>query len=216
MHAQETRSRQFLILAHSLNPISIRQSISNQSDSPFRLRSSIIHRLFQKKKERKKKRQRKKVYFFDLYIRTKARKALFFSQYPFPSAAISWKTYEGGGGGGGKKREKLFIHRLSTLLRVFQSPLEFRILVPVCTYSRIYARVTRMPVSVARAAPVANIKEGGRAGVPRENTGRGEGGGIYIYIHIYTYIPCSEIRNTLDDSLSSAGKQPHSRNSLPG
>lgn len=42
-------------------------------------------------------------------------------------------------------------------------------------------------MSVARAAPVANIKEGGRAGVPRENTGRGEGGGIYIYTYIYVH-----------------------------
>lgn len=67
-----------------------------------------------------------------------------------------------------------------------------------------------MSVSVA-VAPVANIKEGrARAGVPRENTGRGGVPGLY------TYIPCSEIRNTLDESLSSAGKQPHSRNSLPG
>lgn len=34
-----------------------------------------------------------------------------------------------------RRKEKLFIHRLSTysLLRVFQSPVEFRILVPVCT-----------------------------------------------------------------------------------
>lgn len=39
-----------------------------------------------------------------------------------------------------------------------------------------------MSVSVA-VAPVANIKEGrARAGVPRENTGRGGGAG-FIYVH---------------------------------
>lgn len=69
-------------------------------------------------------------------------------------------------------------------------------------------------VSVQRAAPVANIKQGRGgpvcAGAPRENRG------VYIYIHAYVcmYVYASEIRNTLDESLARANSR--SRNSLPG
>lgn len=82
--------------------------------------------------------------------------------------------------GGEKKRKTFhpsFIHVITSISisrRISNS------LVPVCTYPRIYARVTRTSVSV-----VANIKEGrgARAGAPRENTGRGGEGAGFIYVH---------------------------------
>lgn len=82
--------------------------------------------------------------------------------------------------GGEKKRKTFhpsFIHVITSISishRISNS------LVPVCTYPRIYARVTRTSVSV-----VANIKEGrgARAGAPRENTGRGGEGAGFIHVH---------------------------------
>lgn len=154
----------------------------------------------------KRKKERRESVF--LRYTHKSAKPSFFSQYPLYHRRVVPLPLGKLTKGGEKKRKTFhpsFIHVITSISisrRISNS------LVPVCTYPRIYARVTRTSVSV-----VANIKEGrGRARARHVKTQGGEG----REPGLYTYIPCSEIRNTLDDSLSSAGKQPHSRNSLPG
>lgn len=154
----------------------------------------------------KRKKERRESVF--LRYTHKSAKPSFFSRYPLYHRRVVPLPLGKLAKGGEKKRKTFhpsFIHVITSISisrRISNS------LVPVCTYPRIYARVTRTSVSV-----VANIKEGrGRARARHVKTQGGEG----REPGLYTYIPCSEIRNTLDDSLSSAGKQPHSRNSLPG
>lgn len=154
----------------------------------------------------KRKKERRESVF--LRYTHKSAKPSFFSRYPLYHRRVVPLPLGKLTKGGEKKRKTFhpsFIHVITSISisrRISNS------LVPVCTYPRIYARVTRTSVSV-----VANIKEGrGRARARHVKTQGGEG----REPGLYTYIPCSEIRNTLDDSLSSAGKQPHSRNSLPG
>lgn len=116
-HARvHARRRESLILAHS-----VRQSISN--------RSSIFLQ--------KEKRKGESVYFFD--IPTKARNRRSSLDIPSITAALFLFLLENLRRGA-RKREKLFIHRLSTLLRAFQSPVEFRILSFPYVHIRGYTR----------------------------------------------------------------------------
>lgn len=116
-HARvHARRRESLILAHS-----VRQSISN--------RSSIFLQ--------KEKRKEERVYFSD--IPTKARNRRSSLDIPSITAALFLFLLENLRRGP-KKREKLFIHRLSTLLRAFQSPVEFRILSFPYVHIRGYTR----------------------------------------------------------------------------
>lgn len=121
-HARvHARRRESLILAHSSNPTSVRQSIS--------YRSSIFLQ--------KEKRKEERVYFSD--IPTKARNRRSSLDIPSITAALFLFLLENLRRGA-KKREKLFIHRLSTLLRAFQSPVEFRILSFPYVHIRGYTR----------------------------------------------------------------------------
>lgn len=116
-HARvHARRRESLILAHS-----VRQSISN--------RSSIFLQ--------KEKRKEERVYFSD--IPTKARNRRSSLDIPSITAALFLFLLENLRRGA-RKREKLFIHRLSTLLRAFQSPVEFRILSFPYVHIRGYTR----------------------------------------------------------------------------
>lgn len=166
----------FSLLAHSFridSSINLRSNSSNLLD----YRPIFFH------EKEKKETKKENIFLSYIYIKARNRIILFSNTLSIARSFSSRGKLRKERAGRKKRGEKLFIHRLSTLLRVFQSPVEFRILSFPYVHIRGYTRrVTRMSVSVA-VAPVANIKEGrARAGVPRENTGRGGGAG-FIYVH---------------------------------
>lgn len=125
---------------------------------------------------KRKKKRRESVFL--LNIPTKARNRR--SSLDIPSITAALFLFRGKLTKGGEKKRKTFhpsfIHVITSISisrRISNS------LVPVCTYPRIYARVTRTSVSV-----VANIKEGrGRARARHVKTGRGGEGAGFIYVH---------------------------------
>lgn len=119
------------------------------------------------------------------------------------SPALLWKTYIRGAKRGGEKGKTFhpsFIH----VLVITSISISRRI---SNSRSRMYIGYKDASVSVQRAAPVANIKQGRGgpvcAGAPRENRG--------VYIHAYVCMYMHPRYTKHIGRLSGAGKQPQSK-----
>lgn len=121
------------------------------------------------------------------------------------SPALLWKTYIRGAKRGGEKGEKKNFHPSFIHVLVITSiSISRRI---SNSRSRMYIGYKDASVSVQRAAPVANIKQGRGgpvcAGAPRENRG--------VYIHAYVCMYMHPRYTKHIGRLSGAGKQPQSK-----